>query len=495
MRITPASRNPSLRRDMLVYGVGEFAVKAFGLITLPLYTHIFSPDDFGIVGIVLTLSGLTMAILGLGSDVAYVRYFFAAKTLEERQTVTSTWIPFLAIWSTGAAVLAVPLSEPLGVLAIGEPGYRWLVALAVLLAPVRLTNLMLGQVLRSQFRALAYTATNVASLALSIVLIALSILALDLGISGVLVGMLSAEALMLPARIWMARSMLAPRFSGRLLGQLVRYGAPIVPASLAYWVFTASDRILLSNLASLEEVGLYAAAASIVSSTTVAVTALAQAWGPHAFRAFESDPAAASVLYGRMLTWVTAAFGFVAVALTAFSRELVTGLTGQEFAGAAKAVGPLALGVVAYATTQVTSGGVQLMRKTGYLAVLSWLAAAVNIALNVVLIPSFGMIGAAAATAIAYVTLTIAYMVASERVWHVAYETRRTLTVAVLTIAFVLGAYVVDAIPQFHTELGIKAGYCVLFVVSILALRGLTLEEIGSSVRTALPSANSRLPD
>ena len=48
---------PRLSRDILIYGVGEVLVKAFGLITLPIYTRIFSPEQYGALSVVLTVAG------------------------------------------------------------------------------------------------------------------------------------------------------------------------------------------------------------------------------------------------------------------------------------------------------------------------------------------------------------------------------------------------------------------------------------------------------
>ena len=60
-----------LSRDFAVYGLGEIVVKAFSLISLPVYTHVFRPAEFGILSYVLTLGGLLGAVLVLGGDSAY----------------------------------------------------------------------------------------------------------------------------------------------------------------------------------------------------------------------------------------------------------------------------------------------------------------------------------------------------------------------------------------------------------------------------------------
>ena len=476
---------PRLSRDLLVYGFGEVVVKAFGLITIPIYTRIFSPEEYGALSVVLTLAGLFIAIVALGGDSAFVRYFLAARTLQERRVITTTWVGFLGAWALVAALVLVPFAGPIAATLVAPGTDAALVAIGLLLTPVRLINMMCAQVLRNEFRAGAYTILNVAALGLSVACSLVAAIGLELGILGVLIGTLVAELAMLPLRLYTARHMLGTRVSRPVLGRLLAYGVPLVPTSLAYWVFMTSDRVLLANLSTLEQVGLYSVAASLVNLTNIAVTALAQAWSPHAVHAYEEDAEAAALLFGRMMTYILGAFGLLAVAISAFAPALVDLLTGDEFSGAAVAVAPLAIGMVAYASTQVTAGGITLSGRTAWLALFSWLAAVINLILNLLLIPPFGMLGSAWATAAAYVGLTVAYGITSYRLWPVVYESRRALPLVGLTLAFVAGTYLLPSSPgggasglEILADVALRALYCAAFVGALFLARGLDHREV-----------------
>lgn len=484
------SVRPRLSRDILVYGIGEVVVKAFGLITLPIYTRIFSAAEFGTLSVVLTVAGFILAVVALGGDSAFIRYFLATRDIRERRVITSTWIGFLAAWSMGAILLMLPFAGEIARLATGTGSAGVLILLALLLTPVRLINLMCAQVLRNEFRAGAYTSLNIAALGLMVAASLFGAIVLDLGIVGVLLGTLVAELGMLPVRLLTARHMLGWQFSGPMLRRLLAYGVPLVPTSLAYWVFTTSDRVMLSNLSTLEEVGLYSVAASLISLATIAVTGLGQAWNPHAIYAYEDDPDAAGRLFARMFTYILAAFGLLAVGMTAFAPELIGIVAGSRFSGAAAAVAPLAVGMIAYATTQVTAGGISLMTRTGYLAVYSWMAAGINLALNLILIPPFGMVGAAWATAIAYLALTVAYLLTSLRLWPFSYEWRRALVLVVLTGAALLVSELflrpasAAGVP-WAVLIGLKALLCVALLFTMFRFGGLDRRDL-ARVRSAL---------
>ena len=103
-----ASLSRRLVRDFVVYGGGEIALRATGFVMLPIYTRLLAADEYGAWGFMTTAVGLLSALLVLGGDTAYSRFFFEAKTDEDRQTLASTWFLFLGIWTVvWSIVLAV----------------------------------------------------------------------------------------------------------------------------------------------------------------------------------------------------------------------------------------------------------------------------------------------------------------------------------------------------------------------------------------------------
>jgi O-antigen/teichoic acid export membrane protein len=466
-----------LSSDFIVYGVGEFVIKAFSLITLPMYTRVFTTAQFGVLSYVTTLGGLLGAVLILGGDTAYARHFFEARTMEARQLITSTWIGFLAAWSALVCLLILPFSAVIAQASFGDMDTVPLLIVVLLAGPLSLVNVMCAQVLRNQFHAWTYTALNIATTVVLITTIVIAVVWLHMGLLGVLGGTFVAQVIMLPLRLWTARSMFVRRFSFSVLGGLLRFGIPIVPTSLAYWVFLTSDRIVLEKLSTLEQLGLYSVANSVVNLTNIAINAFGQAWTPHAVKLYEEHRDIAATVYGRVMTYLMAGFGIIAVGLTVFAPELLGVLTGSAYHSAAGAVAPLALALVAMASTQVTAGGITLMKKTAYLSVFAWMAAGANLGLNLLLDGQYGMLGAAWATAVAYGLLTLLYLTTSQRLWAVQYEVRRTVTVIALTVAFTLLAGSLPAGPVVMV-LAVKTSWCLAYVGCCIALRAFDRREL-----------------
>lgn len=485
-RGAPASASPlgRLVRDIAAYGAGDLLLKAASFLTFPIYTRLFSTTDYGKFAYVSTGVSFLAAILALGGETAFTRFYFEAKTDDERRAIASSWFGFLGAWTVVVAVALLPLSSALARASFGDATDRLLYALAILGVPVTLISTFLGQVLRNQFRAKLFTLLNVATTTIGIGLSLWAVIGLRLGVAGVLAGTLVAGVLVLPVRIWAARDLLRPVFEWRWVREMLAFGVPLVPTGIAYWVFSVSDRILLGKLSTMEQVGLYSAANSITSLLGLAYLTIGQAWTPHAMRLYESDPEEARHTFGRLLTHILVGFGFATVAFTAFAHEGLRVLSTAEFLPAAAAVGPLSLGFLGYASTAVTALSISLRKRTKYLALYSWVAAVLNVLLNLLLVPRWGMVAAGWSTAAAYLVLTVCYAVQGQRMWRIDYELRNAAVLGTITLAAVLLLPRLDAVAAAGPALiGLKLACCLAYL-GLLAIFGvLDLRAVGSLLR------------
>lgn len=471
-----------LVRDVGIYGIGDFLVKASAVLTLPIYTRLFPPDEFGAYSLILTGVGLISAILILGGDSAYARFFFAESEGVDRRVLTTTWLGFLAIWA-GALSAALFLARgELARLSFGSPDLGVAIGLAVAGAPISLMNNMLGQVLRNRFQSGLFISLNLLSTLLTIGLSVYAVIVLRLGITGMLLGTLAGALLVLPIRFYVVREMFAPVFSAALLGRILRYSVPLVPASLAYWVFISSDRFMLGKLSTLDELGLYTVAVTVAGVMSFVNGAIGQAWSVHAVRIYEERRGDAPELFGRMLTYLTAGFGLLCVGLSAFAGEAIALLSAPAFAAAAAAVGPLALGMVAMASTQVTALGMTLRNRTVFVLAGSWIAALINLGLNVLLIPKWGMLGASWSTAIAYWCLTLSYLGFSQRLLPLRLALPALLSTVGLTVAFTVGTAALPTGPVYLSLL-LRGLFCLAYVALLFAFRVLSWDDLTTARR------------
>jgi O-antigen/teichoic acid export membrane protein len=207
---------------------------------------------------------------------------------------------------------------------------------------------------------------------------------------------------------------------------------------LALWAIDFADRFFLLKLKSTSEVGLYSVGVRVSTAILLLLLALRTAWPAFAYSIADDDEARRT--YGFVLTYVLFLTSWVALALSLLAPWIVRALTTPAFYPGSRVVPLLAFGGTAFIAFNVMSIGIGRAKRTQFNWVVTGLAAVVNIGLNFALIPPYGMMGAAAATLVAYTVMFLGMTVRAQQVFPVPYQWRRVaLVVAVAVGLTVLG--------------------------------------------------------
>ena len=468
--IAPGFSFKKLFSDVAVYSSGNLLIKGMSLISAPIFTRIFDPAQYGVWSLINVMVTLLTGILLLGGDNAYTRYFFQCKTEEEKQTLTATWFLFLAIWSIVVLLAVLPFSRTLASWMLGSSNYlaAWVIGLAS--SPLAMMNLILSQALRNRFRAKTFTTLNIITAILTLTLSVTFVLVFDLGVAGALLGAAVASLVMIPVRLWSVKDLLNRRFSAQFLKKLLLFGLPLVPMNIAFWLFSNADRLMLARLASMEEVGLYAIAAAMAAVLMLLQNAVGQSWLPHAVKVYEENTAYAAKVFRRTMIFLLAASGLIITAFVALAQEIIFILVPPAYYGSFWAIPLLAVGFLFFTSAHVSVVAIMVKNKTIYIMLACWLVAAVNIGLNAMLIPHFGIVGAGAATGISYILFALSYALISKRLWPVSYPI--TIIAALLAVPFTaIGLVVLIA----SAGPGIPVNFALKILVTGLCAGGLLL--------------------
>ena len=396
-----------LLKDAVVYGLGDLIFKFVTFAVFPIYAHLFSVERFGVLALVGSSAALISTVLNLGLNNAVVRYYLAPDVLEERRPVlVSTGLVVLLLWSSLVTALLLFGLRPFSDALEQRYGIEWPLLVLALAANLPLLVIMYClDVIRVHFSPWRYSLLaalrSLPAIAISLFLV----IALDQELLGYFAGQVLAFTLAVPFGLWLIRKELKWRFDFGLAREIVLYGYPFIFTGLAYWVFSSMDRWMLGELSDNTNVGLYSIAYNFAGILIFVTTAFAQAWSPFALRLHAEDPDYRNKI-SRLFSYWFFALALVGLAVSLFGYEILRLTTPEAYWPAATTLSVLAMGLVLMGTTQFTALGISLERKTSLLSAAAWIAAIVNFLLNLVLIPKFGTLGSAAATFVAYATLT-----------------------------------------------------------------------------------------
>jgi O-antigen/teichoic acid export membrane protein len=481
-----------LIRHTLVYGSGYVTMAAVSAILTPVYAHQLTPSDFGLLALLLVLYGLMKQVYDLGFTNSVGRFFFDQKDGEITDglgVMRLTGLMFLAAWG---ALLTFLLAVPAGAwsqLLTGDAGHADLVRIVAATLYAETLAIVPLTLMRMAERSVAFVSISVARFAATLVLSVIFVAWLDWGVRGALLGNAIPAAalvlLLLPEYLVATAS----RPSRNLLRRMLAFGLPFFPVMLAAWIIEASDRYLLEVFRTREEVGWYALSYRIAAVMQIAVAAFSMGWAPLRYKIFEREDAPA--LYGRLATYFVLAGSLMAVALSVFAEEVVALIAPSTYAPAADVIPLLGFAYVMGGLYLLMTTGMGVVKKTAPLAWIAAAGAAVNIGLNVVLIPVWGIHAAAATTVLANAVLIAGAWFYSQRVYPIPYDWPRIARITAIGAVAVLVARL-----GAPSGVALSAGWAAIcwlaFVLALVLTRTITREEL-ARVRAAPGALRARL--
>jgi O-antigen/teichoic acid export membrane protein len=450
--------------------MGRYLDKLIGFLLIPLYTRYLVPADYGILALLSIVSSLGFIFLNLGQSSALFRSYFDHDDEAGRQTVlsTATWLTLL--YCLPFILCCVLFARHISVLLIGDPQYVGLVLLVGFTIVARVFLRIPFALLRAQEKSLRYSTLSAGKGFVQIVLTLVLVIALGQGVFGVLLGAFGSEAafclILLGSMLWTVRRW---HFSTRTARDLLSFGFPLVPAGIAGFVLDLSDRYFLKLYGTLSEVGLYALGYRLGEIIWEVVWAMQLAY-PQFVLVNEKDPQAPH-LYARVFTYYFAGLGFIVLILSVYAQEIVRVMAAPEYHQAYRVVPLIALGQLFRGFVLIGPVGLTLKRKTTYHALMAMIAATLNLWLNYLWIPPYGMVGAAAATAIAFGVQALLITGISQRYYRIPMETSRLLKVGLAGMAVYLASTWLPTDGELLVHSVTKATLLALFPCLLIALR------------------------
>jgi O-antigen/teichoic acid export membrane protein len=393
--------------------------------------------------VLIGLSAVMVTILRGGISSAFFRFYFDSKERVQQLLVlrTSFWYTMVAatLGLLAGVVLAQPIADLVGV------DDATLVAAAFVGIWAQMNYEQLTSLFRVEERSIAYVFATLANLLVTVGATVVLVVGFDQGPLGVIVGNWIGTLAVYLVLLGYRREQLGLQFSRPLLREMQHFGWPLVPAALALIGINFADRFFLTHISGLSEVGQYELGVRVSSAMVLLLTAFRTAWPAFAYSL--DDEGEAKRTYAFVLTYLVFLSSWLAVGLGVLAPWIVRILapTRSAFWPGADVVGLLAFGTTAYSAYIVMAIGVGRTRKTQFNWIITGLAAAVNFALCLALIPEYGMVGAAIATLAAYVVLFLAMTYWAQRIYPVRYQWARVAKAVGVAAALTVTAKAVDA--------------------------------------------------
>lgn len=448
-------------KHAFIFGVGKLTSRIVGLILVPIYTRFLIPSDFGILAIIIMVGSVANVCIDMGLSTAIFRYYFLFEDEQKRKEVIANVFYVILIAGMVLTALLISISESVSQVFLKTSIYAPYLILIFLTMYMRVLKNIPLSVMRAREQSIMYSLLSVADLVLGLALNIYFVVILKRGIMGILEAELIVSILTAPLYLLFIKKDIRWCISMRLIKKLLWFGLPLVPARLAALILTLSNRYFLTTYASLEDVGLYTLGQKIGLIINILLVQPFQLIWPTMMYSM-SDRKEAGEYYSRILTYYLITVGGIALLMSIFSENIISLIATESYHDAYKVIPLLAFSYVAYGVYFIITVGVNLKEKTFYLPWIVGVSAAANMILNYLLIPRYGMMGAAVASFISYIILVLTNYIINQRFLKIKYDWRKIATLSLLFFV----SLVIFSCSLIHI-VGLKVIYSIGYILFI----------------------------
>ena len=403
----PSSR---ILSDFVLYASGSLFLRGISLFVLPFIMRVFSPADYGTLSLLTAFNTIGTALVGLGLRQVLSLEYFHHDSIGKKKLINE----LLLIYS----LLAIPVLLVAWQLRIVFMNYLFFDTITAAQLIPTFCSLFLFFYAELLYQLLQYEQKAKLLTALQIIIALITtggtfyaVWILKSGITGILwaqcIGQITATAVGISLYLhnkYHNHFVMAPTV--KKIGYYTRYGMPFIPGIICSWILASSDRWMLGYYCDMKAVGLYAVAdlfAQIFYSTIL--VPWSGSYLPYIMKKFkrnENDLASVEQ-HNKKTMWSTLFLLAIGITVGFFiGRPVLARVIPTDYHRAFQYILILLFGQLFLLGSYFTSALIQFKKRTFFLAGALAVPALLNLVLNALLTPTWGIFGCSIATLISY---------------------------------------------------------------------------------------------
>lgn len=459
----------SLSWQSIAYGIGVIGSQLVIYLAIPIFTTYMSKTEYGVIAVSLAFLSLIDMLSNAGLPAATFRLYNDSPDIEiQKQIIGSSLFLFL-FFAIIIALIVWLISNQLSEWLLDNVAYAGiirLVAVVVVFSSLVYYGVIL---LRINVKPIANSVQSLIQISTQIGLALFFVLILNYGVLGYWLGQLGGVIIGFLVMVWLVRKYLVFNVSRERLSSMMLYALPLLPAALSMWALRLVDRGMIASILGVEEVAVYEVGYKIGMLAALLIVPFQAAWPQFAFTIMHRSEAAK--VYRDVLTYITFGCTFIALFLIIFGADLLALMAPMSYAMAISVIPWVAIAMIAFGMYPILSIGPKIMKKTGLIAWVAIIAAIINVGLNYILLPIWGITGAAIATLIAYTFLSIATFMFGKRLYTFPIDWSRLFKIFVSAFLSIFLAFQIVRLDLVAWQtLFLKAISLLTFPILLIAL-------------------------
>lgn len=403
------SLNSKFISNSILYITGSMITPAIGLIMLPIYTNYLEPSEYGVLTTVQTLVGMFQLFLLLSLHGAVTRFYYdyLDDKIKQKQYLGSIFT-FVLFFSTIVVLFLFILQKPIGNVLFSNisinPFYYYLLAISwassLFALPLALW--------RAQEKAGLFVSVNIIKSILIMAVSAYLIIIKGTGAEGPLLSQMIISIIFVIISFISCKNMLSINLNKEYIKSSLIFSLPLLPHVASGWIIKSSDRVILEKFVDLSEIGLYSLGVQVATVLALFYTGVNNALVPRYTKLRKEGNIYGANKLLKIFGLIIFVFGLLSIPVAMIGLNLIIS---PEYKGALSFIPILIIAEIIKGFYFIPVARLFYIKSTKSIAKSSIVAAIVNIAFNIILIPYFGAYGSAIATIIAeFIRFSLIYM-------------------------------------------------------------------------------------
>ena len=389
---------------LVSFSIGPILGAVISFASVPITTYFINPHEFGKASMFTVVQTLIITFIYLGIDQSYAReYNFS----DNKKKLFMNALIMPVSFSVLISIIICFFQEDFSRILFNSSEYKEISYLFSIMLVFSVFERFFLLSIRMEERALEYSAFSI-FVKLTIFLCTLFLIAtgrrdFSTIVYSTIIGQLIGDIFLFikHRRLFIFK---LDFFDIRLIKKMIVFGVPLVLAASVNSLLNSNGRLFLRGNSTYYDLGIYDAALKVANMLQIVQTAFTSFWVPTAYRWNKEQKSLKHFSFiGDFLLLVMTILFF----LLLLCKNLIVLLLSVKYVETQYIIGLLALAPILYTISETTTLGIPFSGKSYYNIFVSIISVVPNIILNYILVPNYGVRGAAISAAVAYILFCI----------------------------------------------------------------------------------------
>ena len=410
-------------KNSIIYLLPLIIGNALPIITVPVFTRILSPQDYGVLALATIYATVVKGLANFGMPVVYDRNYYQYRDDHKKAAqLLYSILLFVILNFIILAGITYVFRDALAKLVVGSGIYGDLLFWTTCAFFLNTSSWFYLTYYKNSELPKEFVAYSIASSFIHFVVSIYFVVILRIGVIGIVYAQLCSGIVIFCVLTYKFFSALPVALSRERLGDAMQIAYPLTPRILLGVASTQSDNYIVGMLDSVGGAGIYNIGKKISNLIFAIMTAIENVFSPQMYRKMFDLREKGGYAVGRYLTPFVYVSIFVALLMSLFSEEVISILTPASYHGAIDVVSVLSMYYGLLFIGKITGPQLIFMKKTYISSLLTIFNLVIFVSISILFILKWGMMGAAWATVLSGIISTVISLNIAQRHYKIHWE-------------------------------------------------------------------------